>query len=154
MADRDMRTALNTPIDKTNTRHEADGVLVGDIQEGISLYADDIPQILRNPGIAWRSGRAMITKVVVHSRFKLDMNKSILYPMQTVHALLRDLSNIQVQMTSFKYSRIYLSSYVVQTYSSNVSALLDSLERSVHKRRRFPLSLVGRVAISKMIMIL
>lgn len=127
------------------------GLPINDIEERISLYADDTLVYLADPCDSHTNLLAEINTFGYYSRFRVNWDKSTLFPLdQAVIPVIQSDSRLQVT-TSFRYLGVTIQLPLSLYVTNNLCPLLLQLQTQTKQWKDLPLDLMGRANILKMI---
>lgn len=129
-------------------KHSNSGVWMAGSLQVISLYANDILLYTSDPTWTVLQMLQIIEAVGEISRLRINWQKLEILPLGK--CTYEDLDSIPPQKVPGKLK--YLGIRVTHSPQTNCS-IISSLEHSVDFWSRFPMSMLGRIALSKMIML-
>lgn len=126
------------------------GVFRGEGEHKVSLYADDLLLYISNPSKSIPAITSTLKKFGQISEYKLNMGKSILFPINNL-ADQQSFETLPIKtLTEFKYLGINVTKIFVDLYKENFSKLLDQITQDLQRWSHIAISLAGKNNIIKM----
>lgn len=127
------------------------GVVVGNDEHTISLYADDIMLFLTKPESSLPALADLLEAYGSISGYKVNRAKSIIMPLNSFADVMPQL-NIPFSWndTSLTYLGLQISNKLDQTFMLNYGPLLKVVGQELDRWKTLPISLIGRVNCIKM----
>uniref|UniRef100_A0A3Q3A000 Reverse transcriptase domain-containing protein n=1 Tax=Kryptolebias marmoratus TaxID=37003 RepID=A0A3Q3A000_KRYMA len=127
------------------------GITRGGLDHKVSLYADDLLLFLSDPETSMPLVLDMLEKFGQISGYKLNFNKSELFPINDA-AMAYPLTSLpfKISLQTFKYLGIHVTKNYSQLFKVNSTPLLDQLTQDLQRWSMLPLSLAGRISCIKM----
>ncbi len=126
------------------------GVTRGGGEHKVSLYADDLLLYISNPSKSIPVIVSALKKFGKISGYKLNMGKSILFPINNI-AGQHSFDTLPFKTsTQFKYLGINVTKAFVDLYKENFSKLLDQITQDLQRWSHIAISLAGKINIIKM----
>lgn len=119
----------------------------------MSLYADDIILYVRQPQHNLTPLIEEITRFGIFSGLRINWNKSIIFPLTASTVPWESVWPLTWCTDSVKYLGIHFHLDTVQIIRLNYGPALDNLDNQITKWTRLPLSMMGRIALIKMIVL-
>lgn len=128
------------------------GFMVGELEERISLYADDMLLYLGDVSSSIASAMSIIADFGIWSGLSINWDKSVLMPLDPLPP--SDFpSSVPLQVVSeFKYLGIIVTPRPQNYISCNLLPLMSKMATKVDAWCRLPLSVIGRGNLVKMIL--
>lgn len=122
------------------------GIVRGGVEQKISLYADDVVLFVSRPISSLPQILALINKYSTISGYKLNVNKSELFPINIRAAdLPLSASSFKISPEKFKYLGVNISKRLPDLFKLNFSPLLAQTKKDITRWSSLPLSLIGRI---------
>lgn len=121
-----------------------------DIEDRISLYADDILIYIASPDWSIHALLNICTIFGSMSGYAINWDKSVLYVLHGPTPRLPPTCPIRVTTDTFKYLGIHITSDPDRFYTLNLKPPLQRLHQDVQHWKTLPLTLLGRAALFKM----
>lgn len=131
------------------------GILVGNTELKVSLFADDMLLFLSNPVGSLSNIVSNIDQFSLFAGYKVNYAKSNIMPIASEHGFFAShpiLSKFALCTTPLKYLGILIPSSLASLYKVNVKPVLQSIIKSLSNWKALPLSLLGRVAVIKSVL--
>lgn len=128
------------------------GILVGEKEHKISLYADDVLIFLSNPQSSILSLIHTIALFSEFSGYRINFSKSEAMPLGSLISVpqLSIPFPFRWSPSGFVYLGIFVTPSFESLYRSNYPPLLDAIKADLDRWASLPLSWLGRVALIKM----
>lgn len=127
------------------------GVLRGEREHKVSLYADDLLLYVRNPHESIPSIMSVLTEFGKVSGYKLNLSKSELFPINKVALdLIYSQFPFKLSVNSFKYLGVVVTRSIFELFKFNFKPLFERAISDFTRWSHLPLSLAGRINIVKM----
>lgn len=124
------------------------GLRVGQLEERISLYADDMLLHLQDPGPSLSATFGLIQEFEDYSGFRINWAKSSLFPID---------ENVMVPTDcpiplsgSFKYLGILVQLHISRFLELNLAPIIGAFGEKVQKWQTLPLMVMGGINLFKM----
>ena len=126
------------------------GVFRGEREHKVSLYADDLLLYISNPSTSIPSIMSTLESFGKVSGYKVNVSKSILFPINIQDdPQVLDSQPFEVT-TSFRYLGITVTKTLNDLFKQNHTKLFNRTEQDFAKWSNLPISLAGRINIIKM----
>jgi len=136
------------------TSHLFSGVMRGESEYRVSLYADDLLLYLSDPVSATPHILSILRNFGTFSGYKLNYNKSEFYPINSSASQITQVEvPFRISPLGFKYLGIQITDSFSSLRSSNFTPLIDRLKSDLHRWDGLPLSLAGRIQSVKMMIL-
>lgn len=127
------------------------GILRGDTEYRVSLYADDLLLYLSNPVSAVPHILSILRDFGSFSGYKLNYQKSEFYPVNnSANQITQAELPFHISASGFRYLGIQVTGSFSSLFSTNFTSLLDQVKSDLQRWDSLPLSLVGRIQSIKM----
>ena len=128
------------------------GVVVGEREHRINLYADDVLLFLTQPDLSVPAVMDVISKFGSFSGYKINFSKSEAMPLGSLKNIpsAPDPFPFRWSPNGFVYLGVHITPLFEQMYSANFTPLMDVIKSDLDRWASLPLSWLGRVALIKM----
>ena len=124
---------------------------VGDTEHMVSLYADDLLLFISYPTASSHPVLSLLSQFGKLSGYKLNLNKSVLFPINNVACSL-DLTSLpfKIEKNTFSYLGISLTRKHKDLFQENFITLLNQTKQTLTLWSPLSMSLVGCINSVKM----
>ncbi len=131
------------------------GLQIGHIYHKIALYADDVLIFLSEPEKSVPALIELINWFSTFSGYKVNLTKSEAMPLGTLISKPNTVPCFPFKWSplGFVYLGISISTSLKQMYESNFVPLFEKIRQDLERWNSLPVSLLGRIAIVKMIVL-
>lgn len=120
------------------------------MEHKISLYADDVLLFLQNSQTSLAHTITVINKFSTTSDYSINWSKTTA---MSINCDLQNIPNIKIQMGTIRYLGINISSTLSDLIKLNYVQVLKTIEDDLSRWGCLPISLMGRVATIKMMIL-
>uniref|UniRef100_A0A8C7XGJ8 Reverse transcriptase domain-containing protein n=1 Tax=Oryzias sinensis TaxID=183150 RepID=A0A8C7XGJ8_9TELE len=127
------------------------GILRGGVNHKVALYADDLLLFISDPTISMPSVLALLREFGQISGYKLNLNKSELFPINP-EAMAYPPSDLpfKISPSVIRYLGVQVTKEFSDLFKTNFIPLLDQINCDLQRWSMLPLSLAGRISCIKM----
>lgn len=119
----------------------------------ISLYADDVTLYIRDPVVNLNPILREFIKFGGLSGVNINWSKSVIFPLtDTTSACTTDFP-LKWEMSQVKYFGIWISRDIQEVWTLNYGRTVNWLEDKVTLWARLPLTIAGKIALAKMVIL-
>lgn len=119
----------------------------------VPMYADDVTLYVQHPAVNLDPLIREIIRFGGLSGITINWGKSTIFPLTPTTAKFQSEFPLKWTDSPVKYLGIWLSRDHDELWSCNYGKLMDWLESRLNRWRMLPLSLAGRLAIAKMVVL-
>lgn len=128
------------------------GILRGEVEQRVALYADDLLLFLSNLSSSLPNVLSTLSAFGAISGYKVNYDKSEIFPLNTAGRTFISQTNIQFKVVSdkFTYLGIQVTDKFERLFGANFDPLLTRTKQDLKRWSLLPLSMAGRVNSVKM----
>lgn len=135
--------------------NEYKGIVIGEREVKLSMFADDMLLFVSNPIESLRSITQILDQFSSFAGFRVNYSKSNLLPLTSDVAYFQSdpvLTRFAVTTSPLKYLGIQIPPRLSSLYQTNLPPIIKNIADSLQFWQRLPLSLSGRVAVVKSVL--
>uniref|UniRef100_A0A8C4SMS5 Reverse transcriptase domain-containing protein n=1 Tax=Erpetoichthys calabaricus TaxID=27687 RepID=A0A8C4SMS5_ERPCA len=130
--------------------YQIKGIVREGLEQKISLYADDMVLYISDPENTAPAVLTALTEFQKISGLRINLNKSILFPVNSQAYNIR-LDTLPLTIADqFKYLGVNITSKHNALYQQNVGVCIEKIKQDLHRWSTLHLTLAGRINIVKM----
>uniref|UniRef100_A0A8C4XA88 Reverse transcriptase domain-containing protein n=1 Tax=Erpetoichthys calabaricus TaxID=27687 RepID=A0A8C4XA88_ERPCA len=130
--------------------HQIKGIVREGLEQKISLYADDMVLYISDPENTVPAVLTALTEFQKISGLRINLNKSILFPVNS-QAYNIKLDTLPFTIADqFKYLGVNITSKHNALYQQNFGVCMEKIKQDLHRWSTLHLTLAGRINIVKM----
>uniref|UniRef100_A0A803K361 Reverse transcriptase domain-containing protein n=1 Tax=Xenopus tropicalis TaxID=8364 RepID=A0A803K361_XENTR len=127
------------------------GLQLGDLEEKVSLYADDMLLYLADPKNSLQALIRVLTNFGKHSGLKVNYDKSLVFPIDNLpQSILCSITQLNT-VSEFRYLGIQIHKELKRYEQLNISPVLARLKEKTLVWQNLPLSVPGKINLLKMV---
>uniref|UniRef100_A0A8C4S0K8 Reverse transcriptase domain-containing protein n=1 Tax=Erpetoichthys calabaricus TaxID=27687 RepID=A0A8C4S0K8_ERPCA len=130
--------------------YQIKGIIREGLEQKISLYADDMVLYISDPENTVPAVLTALTEFQKISGLRINLNKSILFPVNSqVYNIRLDTLSFTIA-DQFKYLGVNVTSKHKALYQQNFAVCMEKIKQDLHRWSTLHLTLAGRINIVKM----
>lgn len=141
--------AIEPLVVQLRSSSQLTGLRIGEFEERVSLYADDMLLYLQDPGPSLLEAFRLIQKFGDYSGFRINWKKSSLFSID--EGVDVPLGSPIPLSTSFRYLGIEIQLPISKFLEANLSPIVGKFREKVQRWQNLPITLMGRINLFKMI---
>ncbi|XP_069507981.1 aquaporin-10 isoform X1 [Ambystoma mexicanum] len=129
------------------------GIRMSGLTQSISLYADDAPLYVREPDTQLGPVLETVHEFAEYSGYKTNRSKSEIFPLSPATRCPTNTHSLKWSPDGIRYLGVMVSGNKASLLLNNHDSLLDTMAAKLRFWAKLPISLIGRVAVLKMVIL-